>query len=46
MSDDILFRLHNELEGTTANSPAVCELLCEAAEEAAFATTFADARSL
>jgi hypothetical protein len=33
MSDDILSRLHKELEGTTANSPAVCELLCEAAEE-------------
>jgi hypothetical protein len=33
MSNDILSRLHNELEGTTANSPAVCELLCEAAEE-------------
>ena len=33
MSDDILSRLHRELEGTTANSPAVCELLCEATEE-------------
>jgi hypothetical protein len=33
MSGDILSRLHKELEGTTANSPAVCELLCEAAEE-------------
>jgi hypothetical protein len=33
MSDDILSRLHKELEGTTANSPGVCELLCEAAEE-------------
>jgi hypothetical protein len=33
MSDDILSRLHKEFEGTTANSPAVCELLCEAAEE-------------
>jgi hypothetical protein len=33
MSDDILPRLHKELEGTTAISPAVCELLCEAAEE-------------
>lgn len=33
MSDDILSRLHKELEGTTANSPAVWELLCEAAEE-------------
>jgi len=33
MSDDILLRLHKELEGTTANSPAVWELLCEAAEE-------------
>jgi hypothetical protein len=33
MSDDILSRLHKELEGTRADSPAVCELLCEAAEE-------------
>jgi hypothetical protein len=33
MSGNILSRLHKELEGTTANSPAVCELLCEAAEE-------------
>jgi hypothetical protein len=33
MSNDILSRLHKELEGTTAKSPAVCELLCEAAEE-------------
>jgi hypothetical protein len=33
MSDDILSRLHKELAGTTANSPAVCDLLCEAAEE-------------
>jgi hypothetical protein len=33
MSGDILSRLHKELEGTTANSPAVCELLCEATEE-------------
>ena len=33
MSDDILSRLHKELEGPTANSPAVCELLCKAAEE-------------
>jgi hypothetical protein len=33
MSDDVLSRLHKELEGPTANSPAVCELLCEAAEE-------------
>jgi hypothetical protein len=33
MSDDILSRLHKELAGTTANPPAVWELLCEAAEE-------------
>src|SRR5258708_17129278 len=33
MSDDILSRLHKKLEGTTADSPAVYELLCEAAEE-------------
>ena len=31
MSDDILSRLHKELEGTTANSPAVCEGLSEGA---------------
>jgi hypothetical protein len=30
---DVLSRLHKELEGITANSPAVWELLCEAAEE-------------
>jgi hypothetical protein len=33
MSDDILSRLHKEIEETTANSPAVWEPLCEAAEE-------------
>jgi hypothetical protein len=33
MSNDILSRLHKELEGTAANSPAVCELLGKAAEE-------------
>jgi len=33
MSDDILSRLHTELEGTMANSPAVWELLFEAREE-------------
>ena len=33
MSEDLLFRLHKQLEATTVNSPAVCELLCEATEE-------------
>ena len=33
MSNDILSRLHKELRGTATHSPAVCELLCEAAEE-------------